>query len=121
MEQYYIWLDNSWVPVETSMALDKLGAKHASFTPIEVFFFDLLTIDPDLSGAHQFVAFIVNQFGDRLYSSKSCVIKHDLDTPHFNYLINPSDFYNMQKTMALERGLGNPVAYEIGNQNILGS
>src|ERR1700679_4191103 len=114
MEQYSIWLNKSWVPIEKSMALEKLGGRGAQFNPRDVMFFSIHTFEGGLAGAHQFAKFTVSDAGDSLYALQSSVIKCDYDAPYFEYFINPSDFLDTERTRVIEKSLGNPDAFLIG-------
>lgn len=109
MGQYYIWLDNNWVNIDHSMAHSKLGDNFARFTPLSTMFMDLT-----ISGfRQQVVAFVVNDQGDRIYSTKRNLIKHEFQNKNWEYCIKPSDFMDSDATIQVEKALGNPLALEL--------
>ncbi len=108
---YEINVNGSWIQVEESAALDKLGANYAIFSDIETMFFKLPLVG---LGENRFCSFSL-PYGDRLFARESSLIKHTYEAPRFRYLLSPSDFIDTEGTIAIERGLGNPDAFLLGS------
>lgn len=110
---YYLWNGSEWSLIDPIAAQDFLGINHCAFMPQDVSFFSVQNLDLQLENISKFCAFTINDQGERAYAKQESVIQHIYDNPHFRYLIKPGDFLDEERTILIEKALGNPKALEI--------